>query len=191
VPIGKHIYTDPMNRPERPPAKNKFTVFGTPWPLDPPLLRVRLRYITARFLQMPEPRISLRNTDEILRWAQQLMDDGMSRSATELVRLAIEEDPDQRNLWRFLTACAFEDENATEFSDLSQAFAVQFPNDEAMAEIQAMERQLLRRSSNISATGSYVSPARQRSSAFFGRDGVSQRELHESLVRLIVAQQAR
>ena len=116
--------------PVRPPARNQTSVFGTPWPLDPPLLRIRLRYVAARFLQVPEPRVSLRNTDEMLRWAQQMQDDGMPRSATELMRLAIEEDPTQRPLWQFLLARAVEDDNATEFTELAQAFALQFPNDE-------------------------------------------------------------
>lgn len=180
-----------MNRPERPPARNKLSVFGTPWPLDPPLLRVRLRYITTRFLQMPEPRVSLRNTAEILGWAQQLMDDGLPRSATELVRLAIEEDPDQRPLWRFLIACAFEDGNVTEFAELAQAFTTQFPTDADIEEIRAMERQLARQPVSASASGSYIPPTRKHSSAVLGRDDSVQLAFHAALTQAAAAQQPR
>ena len=167
----------------RPPARNQVSVFGTPWPLEPPLLRIRLRYIAARFLQVPEPRISLRNTDEMLRWAQQMQDDGMPRSATELMRLAIEEDPTQRPLWQVLLARTFEDENATEFAEISQAFAIQFPSDEAMAEIEAMKQTLLRGPATSMAASGQV--AKWNSSAFFGRDDSGQRSLHESLLQAI------
>ena len=168
--------------PLRPPVR-KTSVFGTPWPLDPPLLRIRLRYITARFLQMPEPRVSLRNTDEILRWAQQMMDDGMPRSATELVRLAIEEDPEQRPLWLFLIGRACEDDNATEFGELVQAFSSQFPNDKAMAQIDAMAQRFARAPGTAVVTGSFAAPAGWTASALLGRDDSGQRTLHASLVR--------
>ena len=169
--------------PARPPTRNQVSVFGTPWPLEPPLLRIRLRYIAARFLQVPEPRISLRNTDEMLRWAQQMQDDGMPRSATELMRLAIEEDPTQRPLWQVLLACTFEDENATEFTEISQAFAIQFPNDEAMAEIETMKQTLARGPDTSTAASGSI--AKWNSSTFFGRDDIGQRSLHESLLQAI------
>ena len=171
--------------PARPPTRNQVSVFGTPWPLEPPLLRIRLRYIAARFLQVPEPRISLRNTDEMLRWAQLMQDDGMPRSATELMRLAIEEDPSQRSLWQFLLARTFEDNNATEFAELSQAFANQFPNDEAMPEIDEMGQTLARGSSQPIAGNASTISAKWNSAAFFGRDDSGQRLLHESLLQAI------
>lgn len=168
--------------PVRPPTR-KLSVFGTPWPLDPPLLRIRLRYITARFLQMPEPRISLRNTDEILRWVQQMLDDGMPRSAAELVRLAIEEDPEQRPLWLFLIGRACEDDNATEFGELVQAFTAQFPNDTAMAQIDALAQRFSRAPGTAVVTGTFVTPVGWRASALLGRDDSGQRTLHASLLR--------
>jgi hypothetical protein len=124
-----------MKPPVRIPPKVKLSVFGTPWPLEPPLLRIRLRYIAARFLQMPEPRMSLRNTDEILRFAQHMMDDGSPRAAIELVRLAIEEEPQQRPLWLLVLGHAFERDDAIGFAELARAFSQQFPDDEAQAEI--------------------------------------------------------
>lgn len=168
--------------PLRPPTR-KVSVFGTPWPLDPPLLRIRLRYITARFLQMPEPRISLRNTNEILRWAQQMMDDGTPRSAIELVRLAIEEDPEQRPLWLLLIGRACEDDNATEFGELVQAFTAQFPHDTAMAEIELMAQRFARVAGTAVVTGTFAAPAGWTASALLGRDDSGQRTLHASLVR--------
>jgi len=168
--------------PQRPPPR-KLSVFGTPWPLDPPVLRIRLRYITARFLQMPEPRMSLRNTNEILRWVQQMQDDGLPRSATELVRLAIEEDPEQRPLWLFLIGRACEDDNATEFGELVQAFALQFPNDAAMPQIDAMARRFARAPGTAVTTGTFAAPADWSASALLGRDDSGQRTMHASLVR--------
>ena len=171
--------------PVRPPARNQTSVFGTPWPLDPPLLRIRLRYVAARFLQVPEPRVSLRNTDEMLRWAQQMQDDGMPRSATELMRLAIEEDPTQRPLWQFLLARAVEDDNATEFTELAQAFALQFPNDASMAEINAMGQKMLGGHGVSSTTNGESAMSTWRSSAFFQRDDSGQRSMHDSLLQAI------
>lgn len=173
----------PPKPPVRPPARNKISVFGTPWPLDPPLLRIRLRYITARFLQMPEPRISLRNTGEILRWAQQMMDDGMPRSAIELVRLAIEEDPEQRPLWLLLIGRACEDDNATEFGELVQAFTAQFPHDPAMTQVDSMAQRFARTPGTAVVTGTFAAPAGWSASALLGRDDAGQRALHESLLR--------
>ena len=174
--------------PARPPSRNQVSVFGTPWPLDPPLLRIRLGYIAARFLQLPEPRVALRNTDEMLRWAQQMQDDGMPRSATELMRLAIEEDPTQRPLWLFLLARAYEDDNATEFAELSQAFTVQFPNDEAKAEIDSMGEKFQgghRAAQTDPANAGAGTSPKWNSSAFFGRVDSGQRTLHESLLQAL------
>jgi len=172
----------PPRPPGRPPTR-KLSVFGTPWPLEPALLRIRLRYITARFLQMPEPRISLRNTDEILRWAKQMQDDGMPRSATELVRLAIEEDPEQRPLWLLLIGRACEDDNSTEFAELVQAFAAQFPQDKAMAQIDAMAQRFERSPGTAVVTGTFAAPADWSATALLGRDDADQRSLHASLLR--------
>ncbi len=170
-----------MKPPVRIPQRTKLSAFGTPWPLDPPLLRIRLRYITARFLQMPEPRMSLRNTEEILRFAQQMMDDGTPRAATELVRLAIEEDPEQRPLWLLLLARAFEDDNASEFAELAHAFAAQFPNDAAQAEVTALGQWL--------AAPGHPAPERARTAAWspaalLGRDGRAQQDFHSRLAQL-------
>jgi hypothetical protein len=127
----------------------------------------------------------LRNTEEMLRWAQQLQDDGMPRSATELTRLAIEEDPTQRPLWKFLLARTFEDEDAVEFTELVQAFTRQFPSDEAMAEIEAMRQALTNRdAANVVKHNSPV-PTSWRVSAALGRDDGGQRALHQSLLQVM------
>ena len=127
--------------------------------------------------------MSLRNTDDILRWAQQMMDDGMPRSATELVRLAIEEDAEQRPLWLLLIGRACDDDNATEFGELAQAFAAQFPNDTANIPIQAMAQRFSRAPGTAVATGTFAAPVDWSASALLGRDDSGQRTLHASLVR--------
>ncbi len=170
-----------MKPPVRIPPRQKLSVFGTPWPLDPPLLRIRLRYITARFLQMPEPRMSLRNTEEILRFAQQMMDDGTPRAAIELVRLAIEEDPEQRPLWLLLLGHAFESDDAAEFAELARAFGQQFPADEAQPEIGNMGKWL--------ASPGHPPPDPARSAAWspaalLGRNHESQQDFHARLQQL-------
>ncbi len=172
----------PPKPPVRPPSR-KVNVFGTPWPLDPPLLRVRLRYITARFLQMPEPRISLRNTDEILGWVQQMGDDGTPRAAAELVRLAIEEDPDQRSLWLYLIGQACEDDNAKDFNELTQAFFIHFPNDEARPLIEALGQRFARAPDTAVITGNFASPMAWTAAALLGRNESGQRALHAALAR--------
>lgn len=174
--------TLPPNTPARPPQR-KFSAFGTPWPLDLPQLRVRVRYITARFLQMPEPRISLRNTDEILRWIKQLRDDGLPRSAAELARLAIEEEPEQRLLWLYLLGQAVEDDNATEFTDLAALFHKQFPNDSARAQIERVRLGFSYLTSEVT-TGSFASPTAWTAAALLGRDDTAQRTLHALLLRV-------
>lgn len=172
----------PPKPPVRPPAR-KVSVWGTPWPLDPPQLRVRLKYITARFLQMPEPRISLRNTNEILGWVQQMCDDGMPRAARELVRLAIEEDADQRSLWLFLIGQACEDDNAAEFNELHQAFTRQFPGDEAGPMIDALSQRFARAPGTAVPTGTFVSPAAWSANTLLGRADAGQRTLHTAIAR--------
>lgn len=125
----------PPPPPPRQAAPQKLSVFGTPWPLPPELLRVRLKYITVRFLQMPEPRVLLRSANDILHWAQQMEDDGLPRSARELVRLAVEEEPTQRALWLYLLGCAVVDGDASSFTELARLFSTQFPEDTMLADI--------------------------------------------------------
>jgi hypothetical protein len=174
--------------PVRPPSRTKLSVFGTPWPLDPPLLRIRLRYVTARFLQMPEPRMSLRNTGEILGWAQQMVDDGMPRAANELLRLAIEEDAEQRPLWLFLIERTFRDENVTDFGELVQAFKTQFPADPAFADLEWMEKTLARTVSQPRSDDGAISGA-WRLPAFAVRDDAAQRAMHAALLQANPARQ--
>lgn len=109
----------------------------------------------------------------------------MPRSATELMRLAIEEDPTQHSLWQYLLARAVEDDNATEFAELAQAFALQFPNDAAMAEISAMGQKMLGGHGVTPITDGESVSTIWRSSAFFRRDDSGQRALHDSLLQAI------
>lgn len=174
-----------MNRPPvRIPPKQKLSVWGTPWPLEPELLRVRLKYITARFLQMPEPRMALRNSKEILTFAQQLIDDAHPRAATELTRLAIEEDPDQRALWLFLLGRLFVADNATDYLETAALFAKQFPNDTAQGDIDNLGNWL-------AAPGHpAIDPSRVhewRAAALLGRDDAMQADFHALLARAAVS----
>jgi hypothetical protein len=146
--------------PPRTPAPQKLSVFGRPWPLEPALLRVRLRYV--------------RNTAEMLRWAEQMQDDGMPRSAAELMRLAVEEDPSQRPLWQYLLARAFEDHDVPEFASLREAFVGQFPNDPALPELTSMVHRL--------SCDDAIAPETWRTTSFFHREGSGQRSLHAQLI---------
>jgi hypothetical protein len=149
--------------------------------LEPDLLRVRLKYIAARFLQMPEPRMSLRNADEILSFAQMMQDDGAPRAAVELTRLAIEEDPGQRKLWLYLLGRLYVADSAADYLDAAMGFAKQFPGDGANAEIGELGKWL-------AAPGhAPPDPTRVRAwsaAALLGRDGIAQREFHALLVRV-------
>ncbi len=88
--------------------------------------RLRDRYIATRFAQFPEPGIALRHTSEMLRWARQLLDDDQARLATELLYLALEEEPQQRRVWLFLLELAFLNEDVTQFNELSDGFKARF-----------------------------------------------------------------
>lgn len=166
--------SQPAPPPPRMPPPQKVSVFGLPWPLEPALLRVRLRYVSARFLQVPEPRAALRNTAEMLRWAEQMQDDGAPRSAAELMRLAVEEDPSQRPLWQYLLARAFEDGDSSAFASLRDIFASQFPNDPALPELASMVHRL--------SCDDAVAPDAWRTTSFFHRVDYAQRRLHEALL---------
>lgn len=175
-----------MNKPPpiRIPPKQKTSVWGTPWPLEPAPLRIRLKYVGSRFLQMPEPRMSLRNTEEILRFAEQMLDDGSPRAATELTRLAIEEEPEQRPLWLFLLARAFEDDDAQAFAEIAPLFARLFPNDPAQGEIDTLGKWL--------AAPGHPPPDAARTAgwnprALQGRDGRDQHLFHDLLAQIALS----
>ncbi len=174
----------PPPPPRATAAITKLSVFGTPWPLAPELLRVRLKYVTARFLQMPEPRILLRNGEDILRWAQQMEDDLQFRAANELVRLALEEEPSQRSLWLYLLGCAVRDADAATFTMLARLFSATFPEDAAMEDVAYVAGVLPRdpiAAAKINAVQTWSL------SALLNRDARVQRSFHESLDREISA----
>ena len=127
--------------------------------------------------------MALRNTEEMLRWAQQMQDDGMPRAASELMRLAIEEDPTQHPLWLFSLVRAYEDDNAAEFIELSKAFAAQFPGDESLPGIDLMGEQIAGGHGRHSTAGTMA--ALKLTSALFQRNDGGQRSMHESLLAAI------
>lgn len=93
---------------------------------DAGMRRLRDRYIATRFAQFSEPDIALRHTSEILRWARQLLDDDQARLATELLYLALEENPQQRRVWLFLIELAFLGEDVRQFNELADGFKARF-----------------------------------------------------------------
>ena len=101
--------------------------------------RLRDRYIATRYAQFPEPGIALRHTSEMLRWARQLLDDDQPRLATELLYLALEEEPKQRRLWLFLLELAFLNDDATQFNELADEFKKRFVTPERFDEINATD----------------------------------------------------
>jgi hypothetical protein len=127
--------------------------------------------------------MALRNTEEMLRWAQQMQDDGMPRSAAELMRLAIEEDPTQHPLWLFSLIRAFEDDNAQEYAELAKAFAAQYPGDKSQTEIDVMGQQVIGGQAGHSQAGTMA--ALKLSSALFQRNDSAQHSMHESLLAAI------
>ncbi len=177
--------TPPPPPPARASLATKLSVFGTPWPLPPELLRVRLKYITVRFLQMPEPRVLLRNAKDILRWAQQMEDDNMPRSAKELTRLAVEEDPSQRVLWLYLFSHAVRDGDNNEFGELVRLFSQQFVDDVVLEDIAHVGGVLARDARQAAEMPTLQS---WRAAALLAREGQTQRAFHDALQREIGAQ---
>lgn len=176
----------PPPPPARASAAAKLSVFGTPWPLAPELLRVRLNYITVRFLQMPEPRVLLRSAEDILRWAQQMEDDNIPRSAKELVRLAVEEDPNQRVLWLYLLGRAAIGGDASEFSELARLFCLHFAHDVALHDVAHVGGVLARDEASGENKAREMSALQSWSAAaLLARDSRIQRTFHDALQREI------
>jgi hypothetical protein len=169
----------PPPPPARQSAQTKTSVFGTPWPLAPELLRVRLKYITVRFLQMPEPRMLLRSAADILHWAQQMEDDGFPRAARELTRLAVEEEPTQRTLWLYLLGCAVQDGDASTFSELAQLFSAQFADDPLLPDIAHVGGVLAR---DAAAAASMPAAQAWQLARLTARDSRAQAALHQALL---------
>lgn len=108
------------------PTRSGAVLDVSPIAKDPTKRRLRDRYIATRFAQFPEPGVALRNTTEMLRWARQLLDDDEPRLGVELLHLALEEDPRQRDLWLFLLEYAFLNSDIGAFNALADDFKQRF-----------------------------------------------------------------
>jgi hypothetical protein len=112
-------------------------------PADGAAQRLRDRYIAARFLQFHDAIHGLRETDNVMRRARQLLDDEHPRLAAELLQLAIEEDRSQQPLWLCLIELAYLAGNPAAFAELSDAFRQRFPQSDSLPVIDALGNKLL------------------------------------------------
>jgi hypothetical protein len=108
-----------------------------------------------------------------------MLDDGMPRAATELLRLAIEEDPEQRALWLVLLGRAIADANAAEFAELAAAFAKQFPGDGLRDEVSRIDHALSRPGPAESLP--MEPPPGWNAASQLGRNSAGQAALHRAL----------
>ncbi len=105
---------------------------------DPVARRMRDRYIAQRFPQFNEPHRALKNTESVLNWARQFVDDDRPQLAVEILNLALQEDPAQRPIWLFLIEYAFLETDSARFNELADAFKRQFPGDTAIELVNTM-----------------------------------------------------
>ena len=124
----------------------------------------------------------LRNGQDILRWAQQMEDDNMPRSANELARLAVEEDPSQRMLWLYLLSHAVIEGDNTEYGELTRLFSQQFADDAVLEDIAHVGGVLARDASQAQAMPALHAWS---AAALLARDSRTQRAFHEALEREI------
>jgi hypothetical protein len=160
-------------------------------PRDPAARRLRERYIAARFVQFPNPAQTLKNTANVLRWAQELLDDDEPRQAAELLQMALEESPVQRPLWLFLIELAYVAGDPGTFVELSELFRRRFPAAEEIATIDSLGRRLLPGDPRyLHAEAAILAPGWTTPDSEL-RDALRQRKLHQSLVDAMTLLQSR
>jgi hypothetical protein len=154
-------------------------------PSDPAARRLRERYIAARYLQFPNPAQTLKNTNNVLRWAQELLDDDQPRQAAELLQMALEESPKQKPLWLFLIELAYVGGDVGGFVELSDAFRKRFADAEELAVMDELGKRLLPADPRFAhAEAAIVAPGWTTPDSGL-RDALRQRKLHQSLVEAI------
>lgn len=144
--------------------------------------RMRDRYVSTRFPQFGEPRESLRHMSNILRWARQLIEDEQPRLALELLQLAIEEDPNQRQTWLALIELTFLDGNVAYFDDLATAFEDRFYGDEALPIIHAMGHDLSPHDARYADVKGGIPLPNWSVVEIPNRDAVLQRKFHAAML---------
>ncbi|MEQ1516726.1 MAG: hypothetical protein ABL931_09585 [Usitatibacteraceae bacterium] len=160
-------------------------------PTDPAAIKLRERYIAARFVQFPHPIQALKGTANVMRWARQLLDDDEPQLAAELLQFALQEDRSRQPLWLCLIELAYQAKDPVTFGELSDAFRLRFPDATTLPVINAMGNKLLPRDPRFAhATETVVMPEWSTPGAEH-RDELRQRKLHEALVDAMAYQQAR
>lgn len=160
-------------------------------PADAATRRLRERYITARFLQFPEPAHALKNTSNVMRWARQLLDDEQTNLATELLQLSLEESRSQKPIWLFLIELAYLGNDPATFGELSDMFRQRFPDADTLPVIDAMGNKLLPSDPRYShAVNPVILPDWSTPDSEL-RDELRQSKLHAALVDAMTVHQAR
>lgn len=153
--------------------------------------RLRNRYIATRFVRFAEPGASLSNTDEVMRWARQLLDDEQPRLAVELLHLALQEEPAQRKIWLFLIELAFLGSDAVLFAELVELFKERFAdkNDDVVHIIDAMGHDMAPldpRYAHVRARGESMMVPNWSVPDSSERDEVRQKKMHRALVEAMM-----
>ncbi len=160
-------------------------------PRDPAARRLRERYIAARFAQFPNPAQALKNTSNVLRWAQELLDDDEPRQAAELLQMALEESPTQKPLWLFLIELAYVAGDPGTFVELADMFRRRFPAAEEIAAIDSLGRRLLPNDPRYAHADAAILAPGWTTPDSEQRDALRQRKLHQSLVDAMTLLQSR
>ncbi len=95
---------------------------------DATRMRIRERYILARFPQFAAQRGDLTVPEIVLRYAHEMAEDGLTHRAAELMTLAIEENRGLRKVWLALIEFSFLQGDAHRLSELCTAFKREFPD---------------------------------------------------------------
>jgi hypothetical protein len=163
-----------------PPIKSIFDISDNIKDVD--ARRLRERYIAHRFPQFAGAASQLRNTNEILRAARHLLDDGRPNLAEELLSIALQEEPYQREAWLFLIEVAFLSHDAARFESLADDFKKMFANSQDNQVIDAMAHDLNPSDPRYQNIESPTPLPNWSSLAAQGRDEIRQRSFHHALV---------
>ena len=105
---------------------------------DATRMRIRERYILARFPQFSAQRADLTVSEIVLRYAHEMAEDGLTHRAAELMTLAIEENRGLRKVWLALIEFSFLQGDVHRLSELVTAFKREFP-DATLAEFMLLD----------------------------------------------------
>lgn len=144
--------------------------------------RLRDRYIASRFPQFAGNTSQLRNTEEILRSARNLLDDGQPNLAEELLSIALQEEPHQREAWLFLIEVAFLNHDAARFDALTDNFKYLFTHNDDQYVIDAMAHDLNPNDPRYQNLYSATPLPNWSSLAALARDEIKQRRYHQALL---------